>query len=174
MLTALVSFQIPMLVFLFSNFGSTSKYQCTILLDLPLNFPYTLRNVSFSGPNPTNISSQHFTALPSPNSHFIILSNQFDWVLCQHTIDRSLHHQDSFWSREFSFIVLHKPYLDFITSFHSLCFFIPSLHFHFTNMTMLNCSISFMPRPPSSIGLHTFSILPMIFSFSHYLSPIEI
>jgi len=57
---------------------------------------YNLGNFSFNTSYPTHLSSQNLIILSSPNSRFILLSNQFDRMPSPHIIHRPLHNQDNF------------------------------------------------------------------------------
>ena len=66
-----------------------------------------------------------------------------------------LHHFDSSLILLFKLRFFHDSYLDSRTSFQSLWFSVPSLHFNFAKKVKLNFLISLIPNP-SSFGLYIF------------------
>ena len=72
---------------------------------------------------------------------------------------RSSHHKDTLLSLVTASRPLHPPYFDSRILAHSSPLWWNKFHFHLASNARLNLVISFIPKPPLSLGRHTVYIL---------------
>jgi len=106
---------------------------------------------------PIHLSSQNRIPLPFPSLQVILLSNQLESFTTSQTVHKSFHQVELFLSSMVSLMFLHEPYLDSKTSLQTPSSLTPNLHFHLANRAVLNLPTSLIPKPPTSMGEHTFS-----------------
>ena len=102
-----------------------------------------------------HLSFQTLMFSPSPTFHlmlFWITNPCCDWLKA---CFRSLHQTDCFAEFPVSSRFLDPPYFEFKTLVHSSPFPCINCNFQFPSSARLNVSISLMPNPPFSFGIHT-------------------
>jgi len=106
---------------------------------------------------PTHLSFQNRIPLSFPSLHVILLSNQLKSFATWQTLHKSFHQVELLLSSMVSLMFLHESYQDSKTFLQTPSSLTPILHFHLANRVVLNLPTSLIPKPPTSVGEHTFS-----------------